>query len=165
MPSESSFDIVSQFDRQELVNAIDQTRRELNNRFDFKGSPFSIALEGDTITVVAESELRLAAIKDTLQGKLIRRQLSLKILRWGKIEEASGGRSRQVVSLVRGIPGDLARQLSRYIREGHPKVKAIIQGDAVRVSGKNRDDLQAVIAELRTREVEFDQPLQFINYR
>ena len=163
MPSEFSFDVVSQFDRQELVNALDQTRRELGTRYDFKNSPFEIRLDPEELVVLAENDMRLTAIKDVIQSKLVRRNLSLKILRWEKPEDAAGGRLRQHVKLVHGISGDLARQISKQIRDEHPKVKPLIQGDAVRVVGKNKDDLQAVIHSLRGKE--YDVPLQFINYR
>ena len=165
MPAESYFDIVSQFDRQELVNALDQTRRELGTRFDFKNSPFEISLEAQEIVLLAESESKLTAIKDVIQSKLVRRNLPLKILQWEKPADAAGGRVRQHVKLVQGISPDLARQISKYIRETHPKTKPAIQGDAVRVSAKNKDDLQAVIQSLRAKEKDYDVALQFINYR
>lgn len=165
MPAEYSFDVVSQFDRQELVNALDQTRRELGTRFDFKNSPFEIELEKDQIVLLAENESKLTAIKDVIQSKLVRRNLPLKIMQWEKPEEAAGGRARQHVKLVQGISPDLARQISKYIRDSHPKAKPAIQGDAVRVSAKNKDDLQAVIQGLRAKDKDYDVALQFINYR
>jgi len=163
MPADYSFDVVSQFDRQELVNALDQTRRELGTRFDFKNSPFEINLEAQEIVLLAESEAKLAAIKDVIQSKLVRRNLPLKILRWEKSEEAAGSRVRQHVKLVHGISADLARQISKYVRDNHPKAKPAIQGDAVRVSARNKDDLQAVIQALRAKDFELD--LQFTNFR
>jgi len=165
MPADYSFDVVSQFDRQELVNALDQTRRELGTRFDFKNSPFEINLEAQEIVLLAESEAKLAAIKDVIQSKLVRRNLPLKILRWEKSEEAAGSRVRQHVKLVHGISADLARQISKYVRDNHPKAKPAIQGDAVRVSARNKDDLQAVIQALRAKDKEYEVALQFINYR
>lgn len=165
MPAEYSFDVVSQFDRQELVNALDQTRRELGTRFDFKSSPFEIDLEAQEIVILAESESKLTAIKDVIQSKLVRRNLPLKILHWEKPEDAAGGKVRQHVKLVQGISADLARQISKYIRDQHPKAKPAIQGDAVRVSARNKDDLQAVIQALRAKDKEYDVALQFINYR
>lgn len=165
MPAEYSFDVVSQFDRQELVNALDQTRRELGTRFDFKNSPVEINLEAQEIVILAESESKLTAIKDVIQSKLVRRNLPLKILHWEKPEDAAGSRVRQHVTLVQGISADLARQISKYIRDQHPKAKPAIQGDAVRVSARNKDDLQAVIQALRAKDKEYDVALQFINYR
>ncbi|MCL4509185.1 MAG: YajQ family cyclic di-GMP-binding protein [Chloroflexi bacterium] len=165
MPTEASFDIVSQFDKQELVNALDQTRRELRTRFDFKDSPFEITLEEQQITILTESEMKLTAIKDVILSKLVRRQLPLKILRWGAPEDAAGGRYRQAVSLVRGLPADFSRQLTKYIRDRHQRVKVTIQGDAIRVTGRSRDDLQAVIHDLRSHEADYDIALQFVNYR
>lgn len=163
MPAEYSFDVVSQFERQELVNALDQTRRELGTRFDFKNSPFEIQLEPQEIVILAENEMKLAAIKDVIQGRLVRRNLQLKILHWEKPEDAAHGTLRQHVKLVQGISADLARQITKLIRDQHPKVKSQIQGDAVRVVGKNKDDLQAVIQTLRGKD--YEVALQFINYR
>ena len=165
MPAEYSFDVVSQFDRQELVNALDQTRRELGTRFDFKNSPFEINLEGQEIVILAENESKLTAIKDVIQSKLVRRSLPLKILQWEKPEDASGAKVRQHVKLVQGISSDLARQISKYIRDKHPKAKPAIQGYAVRVSAKSKDELQTVIQGLRQQEQGYDVALQFINYR
>jgi hypothetical protein len=163
MPAESSFDIVSDFDRQELVNALDQTRRELGVRFDFKNSPFEIRLEEKEIVLLAENESRLTAIKDVIQSKLVRRNLELKILQWEKPQDAAGGQVRQHVKLQRGISSDLARQIAKEIRDKHPKTKPVIQGDAVRVSAKSKDELQAVMQTLRGHD--YEVALQFINYR
>jgi cyclic-di-GMP-binding protein len=165
MPADYSFDVVSQFDRQELVNALDQTRRELGTRFDFKNSPFEINLEAQEIIILAENESKLSAIKDVIQSKLVRRSLPLKILQWEKPEDASGAKVRQHVKLVQGISSDLARQISKYIRDKHPKAKPAIQGDTVRVSAKSKDELQTVIQGLREQEQGYDVALQFINYR
>jgi len=165
MPADYSFDVVSQFDRQELVNALDQTRRELGTRFDFKNSPFEINLEAQEMVILAENESKLTAIKDVIQSKLVRRSLPLKILQWEKPEDASGAKVRQHVKLVQGISSDLARQISKYIRDKHPKSKPAIQGDAVRVSAKSKDELQTVIQGLREQEQGYDVALQFINYR
>ena len=165
MPADYSFDVVSQFDRQELVNALDQTRRELGTRFDFKNSPFEINLEAQEMVILAENESKLTAIKDVIQSKLVRRSLPLKILQWEKPEDASGAKVRQHVKLVQGISSDLARQISKYILDKHPKSKPAIQGDAVRVSAKSKDELQTVIQGLREQEQGYDVALQFINYR
>ena len=161
--AESSFDLVSDFDQQELVNALDQVRREIATRYDFKGSKSSLELGKGEVTLVADDEYRAAAVKDLLQTKAVRRGLSLKIFDWGKIEPAAGSTVRQHIGLKRGLTSEQAKELSKLIRDRFPKVKPSVQGDAVRVSGKSKDELQAVIAELRA----FDYPvaLQFENYR
>lgn len=163
MPSDSSFDVVSEFDHQELVNAIDQTMREVRTRFDLKDTGSTIELEGDEMTLHAPSQMTLTAVRDILQSKLISRKLSLKILKFEEVEEASGGSARQTAALQQGLSQDLARQISKLIRDNFPKVKQQIQGDAVRVTSKSKDDLQAVQAALRARD--FPVPLQFTNYR
>jgi cyclic-di-GMP-binding protein len=161
--ADNSFDVVSDFDQQELVNALDQVRREIATRYDFKGSKCSVELGKDEMTLVADDEYRAGAVKDLIQSKAVRRNLSLKIFDWGRIEPASGGTVRQQVSLKRGLSADQAKELSKMIRERYPKSKPQIQGDAVRVSGKSRDELQAVISFLR--ELDYPVALQFENYR
>jgi cyclic-di-GMP-binding protein len=161
--ADNSFDVVSDFDQQELVNALDQVRREIATRYDFKGSKCSVELGKDEMTLVADDEYRASAVKDLIQSKAVRRNLSLKIFDWGRIEPASGGTVRQQVSLKRGLSADQAKELSKMIRERYPKSKPQIQGDAVRVSGKSRDELQAVISFLR--ELDYPVALQFENYR
>jgi uncharacterized protein YajQ (UPF0234 family) len=162
--AENTFDIVSQFDEQELVNALDQTRREVETRYDLKDTKTEIEYEKKKkITITTASEFTLKSVRDVLDSKLVRRGLSLKILKPGKIEQASGGKVRQVLDLQEGISQDLAREISKLIRDQFPKVRPQIQGDAVRVAGKSRDDLQAVIAFLKAKD--FPVPLQFINYR
>jgi cyclic-di-GMP-binding protein len=161
--AESSFDLVSDFDQQELVNALDQVRREIATRYDFKGSKSSLELGKGEVTLIADDEYRAAAVKDLLQTKAVRRGLSLKIFDWGKIEPAGGGTVRQHVGLKRGLTNEQAKELSKLIRERFPKVKPSVQGDAVRVSGKSKDELQAVIAELRA--LDYPVALQFENYR
>ena len=163
MAGESSFDVVSDFDQQELVNALDQARREIATRYDFKGSKVAFELGKDAITLAADDEYRAGAAKDLLETKAVRRGLSLKIFEWGRIEPASGGTVRQQVTLRRGLTGDQAKELSKRIRDAFPKVKPVIQGDAVRVSAKSKDDLQAVIADLRA--LDYPVALQFTNYR
>jgi uncharacterized protein YajQ (UPF0234 family) len=163
MASDSSFDLVSDFDQQELVNALDQARREIATRYDFKGSKVGFELVKDAITLTADDEYRAGAAKDLLETKAVRRGLSLKIFEWGKIEPASGGTVRQEVKLRRGLTSDQAKELSKKIRDAFPKVKPVIQGDAVRVSAKSKDELQAVIAELRA--MDYPVALQFTNYR
>ncbi len=162
--AENTFDIVSQFDEQELVNALDQTRREVETRYDLKDSKTQIEYEKKKrITITTASEFTLKSVRDVLDSKLVRRQLSLKILKPGKVEPAAGGTVRQVLELQEGITQDLAREITKMIRDQFPKVRPQIQGDAVRVAAKSRDDLQAVIAFLKAKE--FPVELQFINYR
>lgn len=165
MAGEVSFDVVSEFDRQELVNALDQVRREIATRYDFKGATAEIELGKEELTLLADSEMRAAAIKDLLESKAVRRGLSLKIFDWGKLEPAGGSRFRQSVGLRRGLPDELARKISKLVRDEFPKVKPQIQGDAVRVSGKSKDDLQRVIGRLRQEAEAYPVPLQFQNYR
>ena len=161
--ADSTFDVVSDFDQQELVNALDQVRREIATRYDFKGAKISLELGKGEITLHADDEYRAAAVKDLLQTKAVRRNLSLKIFDWGKLEPAAGGTVRQQIGLKRGLTSEQAKELSKMIRENFPKVKPSIQGDAVRVSGKSRDELQAVIGHLRA--LDYPVALQFENYR
>jgi len=164
MAGESSFDVVSDFDEQELRNALDQVRRETTQRFDFKGVTVDLSQAKDELVLVTDDEHRAAAIKDLIESKAIRRNLSLKIFDWGKVEPAGGNKVRQVIALRRGLNDELAKKISKLIREEFPKVKPQIQGDAVRVSAKSKDDLQKVIVRLRELE-DVPVPLQFENYR
>lgn len=163
MASDCSFDVVSQFEEQELVNAIDQTRREIQTRYDLKDTKTEIAHGKDTITIVADSEMTLKSVRDILETKAIKRGLSLKIFKYGKEEAASGSKVRQEVTLQQGISQELAKDINKQIRDSFPKVKPQIQGDAIRVIAKSRDDLQAVIAFLKQKDLSV--ALQFINYR
>ncbi len=163
MAAESSFDLVSDFDQQELVNALDQVRREIATRYDFKGSKVGFELAKDALTLTADDDYRAGAAKDLLESKAVRRGLSLKIFEWGRLEPASGGTVRQEIKLKRGLTSDQAKELAKRIRESFPKTKPVIQGDAVRVSAKSKDELQAVIAELRA--LDYPVALQFTNYR
>jgi len=163
MAGDQSFDVVSDFDAQELRNALDQVRREVGTRFDFKGVPVELTQNRDDVLLVTTDEHRAAAIKDLIESKAVRRGLSLKIFDWGKVEEAGGNRVRQQIGLRRGLTEENAKKITKLIRDEFPKVKSQIQGDAVRVSGKSRDDLQRVIA--RLRELDLAVPLQFENYR
>ena len=163
MAADFSFDIVSDFDQQELVNALDQVRREIATRYDFKGSRCSLELGKTDITLAADDEFRAAAVKDLVQSKAVKRGLSLKIFDWGKLEPAAGSTVRQQIALRRGLNADQAREISKRIRENFPKVKNSIQGDAVRVSAKSKDELQAVIGDLRA--LDYAVALQFVNYR
>ena len=165
MPAESTFDIVSEFDRQELVNAIDQTQREVRTRYDLKDSRSELKLGDKDLTITSDSEMHLQAVRDILESKAIRRGLSLKIFDFGEVEEIGGMRVRQVVTLKQGIADDLAKKLQKLIKENAPKVQARIQGDALRVGSKSKDDLQSVIRLLKERADEFPVPLQFTNYR
>ncbi len=165
MASTSSFDIVSQFDRQELRNAVDQAQREIRQRYDLKDTKTELELElgENEITINTESDYSLSAVKDILESKVISRKLSLKILDYQTEEDASGGRKRQVINLREGIPDELAKQIAKQIRSEFKKVTPQQQGDAIRVQAKSRDDLQAVIQLLRGED--FPVALQFINYR
>ena len=163
MAGDQSFDVVSDFDEQELRNALDQVRREVGTRFDFKGVTVELTQAKDEITLLTDDEYRAAAVKDLIESKAIRRSLSLKIFDWGKVEEAGGNKVRQRIGLRRGLSEEVAKKITKLIRDEFPKVKSQIQGDAVRVSGKSRDDLQRVIA--RLRELDLAVPLQFENYR
>jgi len=158
-----SFDIVSDFDRQELVNAVDQTHREMKQRYDLKSAGGTLELEKDAIVVIAPADITLRAIVDVLESKMVRRGLDLKILSFGSVENASGGNIRQRITLKRGISQDLAKDISKLVRDAVPKARSQIQGDAVRVSSKSKDELQRVIAAVKQRN--YDLPLQFVNYR
>lgn len=163
MAQEYSFDVVSDFDHQEMVNAVDQTRREIQTRYDFKGVTAEITLEKDQVLLLSESDMQLTAILDVLQSKVHRRGIDLKVLDPQKREPAARGNVRQVVRLRRGISDELARSLSKRIRTDHPRVQARTQGDQLRVASKEKDALQAVIRMLR--EMDLEVPLQFTNYR
>lgn len=165
MAAESTFDIVSEFDRQELLNAIDQTQREVRTRFDLKDSRSEIKLGEKDLTLTSDSEMHLQAVRDILESKAIRRGLSLKIFDYGEVEEVGGMRVRQVATLRQGIAEDVAKKLQKLIKENAPKVQARIQGDALRVASKSKDDLQGVIRLLKERADDFVVPLQFTNYR
>ena len=165
MPAESSFDIVSEFDHQELVNAVDQAQREIQTRFDLKDTKTSLELSKTELVISTDSELTLTSVRDLLETKALRRKLSLKIFDYGKVEDVSGARVRQVVTLRKGINADLAKKIAKLIRDQFPKIQPRIQGETLRVTSKSRDELQAVIAFLRQREGEIEVPLQFTNYR
>lgn len=163
MAGDCSFDIVSQFDEQELVNTLDQTRRDVQTRYDLKDTKTDIVQSKDSITITTDSALSLKNVRDILESKALRRKLSLKIFKPGKEEDAAGSRVRQVIELQQGITQEQAKEISKIIREEHPKVRAQIQGDAVRVTAKSRDELQAIIALLKQRD--YPIPLDYINYR
>jgi uncharacterized protein YajQ (UPF0234 family) len=163
MAAESSFDVVSEFDRQELTNAIDQAEREMHTRYDLKDTKSEIRLDKDTLALQAPAEITLNSVRDLLESKMVRRGLSLKILKLGPIERAAHGSVRQMITLQRGISQELARDITKVIRDAHPKAKAQVQGDAVRVTSKSKDELQSIIATLKAKD--YPVPLQFTNYR
>ncbi len=163
MAGDVSFDVVSEFDTMELRNALDQVRREVGQRYDFKGATVELEQTATEVTLLTDTEFRAAAIKDLIESKAVRRNLSLKIFEWGKVEQAGGNKVRQTITLRRGLSDELAKKLARLIRDEFPKVKSQIQGDALRVSGKSKDDLQRVI--VRLRDLDESVPLQFQNYR
>jgi hypothetical protein len=165
MAGDVSFDVVSDFDQQELVNALDQARREIQTRYDFRNAHAQLELGKGEIVLTADDEYRAKAVRDLVESKAVRRGLSLKIFDWGAIDQAGGNKVRQRVGLKRGLPEDLAKKITRLIRDEFPKVKSQIQGDAVRVSGKSKDDLQRVIGRLREEGEGYPVPLQFENYR
>ena len=163
MAAENSFDIVCKVDMQEVTNALDQARRELETRYDLKGSKNEVALDKTDIVLTAPDDMKLKAVADILQSKLHRRGVPLKALTWGAAEPAAGGTLRQRVALQQGIPVEKAREIVRLIKDTKLKVQAAIQESQVRVSGKNRDDLQKVIALLKDKDL--GVALQFTNYR
>jgi uncharacterized protein YajQ (UPF0234 family) len=163
MAKDASFDIVSESDLQEVGNAVNQAQKELETRFDFKGSKSSIEQNGAQITLIADDEFKLDAVIDILKTKLVRREVSLKSLEYGKIEPASQGTVRQVITMKQGIAQDVAKTIIKLIKDSKLKVQASIQGDQVRVTGKSKDDLQAVISLLRGSDLPVE--LQFVNYR
>ena len=163
MAGDVSFDVVSDFDEQELRNALDQVRREVTQRYDFKGVTVDLEQGKTELTLVTDDESKAAAVKDLIESKAIKRNLSLKIFDWGKVEPAGGTKVRQVIKLRKGLPEDVAKRITKLIRDEVPKAKSQIQGDAVRVSSKSKDDLQRVI--VRLRELDEVVPLQFENYR
>jgi cyclic-di-GMP-binding protein len=163
MASNYSFDIVSDFDAQELVNAVDQTEREIKTRYDLKDTKTTLELNKENIIINTDSDFTLDAVHSILQTKAAKRNLSLKIFDYGKIEAASGTRVRQEIKLKRGLSSELAKQISKLIRDEFKKVQSSIQGDAVRVSAKDKDDLQSVIQ--RLKQEDYPVALQFINYR
>lgn len=160
---ENSFDLVSQVDMQEVDNAVNQTIKEIRTRFDFKGSKSEITYDKDQITIVADDEFKLRNVIEILESKLVKRGISLKALKYGKIEKAAGDTVRQRANLIQGIDKEIAKVITRLVKDSKLKVQAAYQGDQVRISGKNRDDLQVIIS--RIKEQDFDIPLQFINYR
>jgi hypothetical protein len=163
MAAENSFDIACKLDMQEVDNALNQARKEIAQRYDLKGTRNEITLEKTDITVVSADEMKLKAVIDILQSKLHRRGIPLKALSYGEVEQASGGTLRQKISLQQGIPQEKAKEIVKLIKETKLKVQAQIQEDQVRVSGKSRDDLQAILSMLKENDLGI--ALQFVNYR
>jgi uncharacterized protein YajQ (UPF0234 family) len=163
MAGEVSFDVVSDFDEQELRNALDQVRREVVQRYDLKGAHVELVQEKARLLLLTDSDMHAKAVRDLIETKAVRRGLSLKIFDWGEVQPAGGSKVRQEIGLRRGLSDDLARRIVKLIRDEFPKVQPRVQGDAVRVAGKSKDELQRVIG--RLRELDEDVPLQFENYR
>ncbi len=165
MPSSYSFDVVSEFDQQELVNAIDQLRREVDNRYDLKDSKTKIDINENELSIVSLSEMTIQSVKDILLQKATKRNLSLKIFDFQKIETIGGNMVMQNVILKKGLPQEISKKLSKLVRDNLKKVTASIQGDSMRVTGKNKDDLQSAINLIKGQEDALDIALQFENYR
>ncbi len=163
MAQQNSFDIVSEVDRAEVMNAVNQTMKEVRQRFDFKDSKAAVALEEKDLALSAEDETKLRNMNDILQQKLVRRGVPLKALSYGEPEPAAGGTVKQRAQIQQGIPQEKAKEVVRFIKDSKAKVQASIQGDMVRVSGKDRDTLQQVIASLKAKD--FGINMQFTNYR
>lgn len=163
MAKDCSFDVVSEVDMQEVDNAVNQAIKEIGTRYDFRGSKSEISLEGDTIKLIGDDEYKLGAVVDVLKGKMVKRNVSIKNLEFGKVEAASGATVRQLVTIKKGISQENAQKVTKAIKDMKIKVQASIQGDQVRVSGKDKDDLQAVIQMLKNLDVPVE--LQFTNFR
>ena len=163
MAGENSFDIACKLDMQEVANAVNQTVKEIQQRYDLKGSNCEVILEKTEITLTVPDDMKLRAVTDILQSRLHRRGVPLKALSYGKAEPAAGGTLRQKVALQQGIPIEKAREIVKLVKETKLKVQAQIQEDQVRVTGKNRDDLQSIIAMLKEKDLGI--ALQFVNYR
>lgn len=163
MAQQNSFDITSSVNRAEVVNALDQTMKEVRQRFDFKGSRAEVRLEENDLVLAAEDETKLRNMNDILQQKLHRRGVPLKALNYGRVEPAAGGTVRQQVAIQQGIPTDKAKEIVKFIKDSKLKVQASIQGDTVRVSGRDRDTLQDVISLLKAKD--FGINMEYTNYR
>ncbi|MBS4025976.1 MAG: YajQ family cyclic di-GMP-binding protein [Clostridia bacterium] len=163
MSKSCSFDVVSQVDMQEVDNAVNQTAKEISQRYDFKNSKSSIELEGEEIKIIADDDYKLGAVVDVLQSKIIKRGIDLKSLDYGKAESASGGTVKQTVKVKQGISKEKGKEVVAIIKNSKMKVQAQIMDDQVRITGKNKDDLQEAIQLLK--QGDFDQPLQFTNFR
>ncbi len=158
-----SFDIVSKVDMQEVSNAVNQAVKEIEQRYDFKGSKCSLSLDGEGVRILADDEYKLKAVVDILQSKLIKRKVSLKAIQYGKVEPAAGGTVRQVAAIQQGVPTEKGKEIVALLKRSKVKVQGQIQEEQVRVSGKNRDDLQGAIA--LVKEQDFGLDFQFTNFR
>jgi uncharacterized protein YajQ (UPF0234 family) len=165
MPAESSFDIVSEYDTQEMVNAVDQTKREVQTRYDLKDTKTDIELSDKELIITTETEMHMTAIRDILLSKALRRNLSIKVFKMNDVQDVAGGRVKQVITLQKGLADDVAKKIQRFLKDKFPKVQGRIQGESIRVGSKSRDDLQLVISALREAADEFPVALQFNNYR
>jgi uncharacterized protein YajQ (UPF0234 family) len=164
LAQEYSFDVSCGFDKQEFTNALDQTRREITNRFDFKGVLADIDLSANELVIHTESEAKLSAIIDILESKMVKRNIPLAVLeKPGRLEEATGGTVRNKIKLIDALNSDQAKMISKQVRDNLPKAKPVIQGDSIRVISKSKDELQVAITKLR--ELNPKLPLQFTNYR
>ena len=163
MAKDSSFDIVSTVEMQEIINAVHQAHKEIEQRFDFKNSKSKIDLEEDKIVLTSDDDFKLRNVIDILESKLVKRQVSLRALHYAKIEKAAGDTVRQTVTIRQGIEAETAKKIVKIIKDSKIKVQASIQGDQVRVAGKVRDDLQQVIQLMKAEDFGID--LQFVNYR
>ena len=163
MAKDCSFDVVSEVDMQEVDNAVNQAIKEIGTRYDFRGSKSEISLEGDTIKLIGDDEYKLGAVVDVLKRKMVKRKVFIKNFEFGKVEAASGATVRQLVTIKKGISQENAKKVTKAIKDMKIKVQASIQGDQVRVSGKDKDDLQAVIQMLKNLDVPVE--LQFTNFR
>ncbi len=163
MAKDCSFDVVSEVNMQEVDNAVNQAKKEIGTRYDFRGSKSEISLEGDTIKILSDDEYKLNAVIDVLKGKMVKRGVAIKNLDYGKVEPASGATVRQVITIKKGISKEVAKDVVKLIKGMKLKVNASIQEDQVRVAGKDKDDLQAVIQMLKQQDLPVE--LQFVNFR
>ena len=165
MAAESSFDIVSEYDTQEMVNAVDQTKREVQTRYDLKDTKTDIELSDKELIITTETDMHMTAIRDILLSKALRRNLSIKVFKLNDVQDVAGGRVKQVITLQKGLADDVAKKIQRFLKDKFPKVQGRIQGESIRVGSKSRDDLQLVITALREAADEFPVALQFNYYR
>ena len=166
MPQQSSFDVVSKIESQEVTNAVTQAMKEIHQRFDFKGSQSNITYDGKEVVLISDDEIKLKSVTEILKEKLVKRKVPLNGLQYGKVDQAAGNTVRQVATVQQGIPSEKAKEIVKIIKNSKlRKVQASIQADQVRISGSSKDDLQAVIQLLRENEAHLGIPLQFTNYR
>ena len=165
MAENFSFDVVSDFDRQELVNTLDQVKREVSQRYDLKGTDTTVELEKESVFIITDSELTLNSVIDIIRQKATKRKLSLKIFDFESIEVISGNRVKQNIKLIKGLDQEIAKKISKEIRNNIKKINVSIQGDSLRVASKSKNDLQAAIGMMNGFEEKFNIPLQTNNYR